>query len=183
MHGVITKCNGKKTTKLWTEEDDKKLFNLYKVIGSKWTIIAGDFPGRSKNEVKNRFYSTLRRVARKRNQESGVSVNADNLKKGLLRYVDDAIECGHNCISKRGRKRKFPIKSKVSYNEYAKQISSSNNTITNKTPETFSSDEIANILVNLLQLQQTQTHSTNQLSKGSLGSVGSAFIPYREKKN
>eukprot|EP00831_Metopus_contortus_P051093 TRINITY_DN42909_c0_g1_i1.p1 TRINITY_DN42909_c0_g1~~TRINITY_DN42909_c0_g1_i1.p1 ORF type:complete len:183 (+),score=35.17 TRINITY_DN42909_c0_g1_i1:139-687(+) len=54
----------------------------------------------------NRFYSTLRRLATKDTanckQESGPKTK----KKDLLQYVDDALQYGHHCHSKRGRKRK-----------------------------------------------------------------------------
>lgn len=92
----------------WTQEEDKRLFLKFKEKGSKWAIIANDFPNRTENEIKNRFYSTLRRVATKKSREKGgVSVNSAILcKEDLLKYVDDAIEYGHNCFSKRGRKKK-----------------------------------------------------------------------------
>lgn len=46
----------------WSTAEDDILFRLYKLKGAKWTEIAKSLPGRSENSIKNRFYSTLRRV-------------------------------------------------------------------------------------------------------------------------
>lgn len=94
----------------WTEEEDKELFRLYKIIGSQWSIIAKEFNGKAPNQIKNRFYSTLRRVAIKKREQSGGNIPLHpQSKKFLLQYVDDAIEFGHNCASKRGRKKRRPV--------------------------------------------------------------------------
>lgn len=61
-------------------------------------------PGRSENDVKNRFYSTLRRIARK---DSAFQCPNDLTSKTyLVKFVDAAISSGHFCYSKRGRKKK-----------------------------------------------------------------------------
>lgn len=93
----------------WTEEDDKKLFIFFKKYGSKWSNIAKKFKNRTENQVKNRFYSTLRRIAtKKRRDNPGMHIPEPKSKKDLLQYVDDALEYGHNCCSKRGRIKKRP---------------------------------------------------------------------------
>ena len=46
----------------WTDEEDELLFNLYKKFGSAWSKIAKHFRGRTENNIKNRFYSTIRRL-------------------------------------------------------------------------------------------------------------------------
>lgn len=93
----------------WTEEDDKKLFVFFKKYGSKWSNIAKKFKNRTENQVKNRFYSTLRRIAtKKRRDNPNMHIPEPKSKKDLLQYVDDALEYGHNCCSKRGRIKKRP---------------------------------------------------------------------------
>ena len=77
---------------------------LYKEKGKLWKTIATFFYKRSGNDIKNRFYSTLRRVARK----EGENVKILLPKAKLLAYVDKAISSSHLCYSKRGRKR-LPI--------------------------------------------------------------------------
>ncbi|KAA0149319.1 hypothetical protein FNF29_06024 [Cafeteria roenbergensis] len=48
----------------WQPEEDSAIFRLRAKLGNKWVEIASHVPGRSDNAVKNRFYSTLRRIAR-----------------------------------------------------------------------------------------------------------------------
>ena len=78
-------------------------------MGSDWKAITTHFPGKNSNEVKNRFYSTLRRVGRK--------INPDNrlLPSELLVYIDIAKEEGRTCFCKRGRRKKntLPPKKKA----------------------------------------------------------------------
>lgn len=80
------------------------LFRLYKERGSRWSALSAHFPGRNENQVKNRFYSTLRRLAKKSHGPLQAKVKIG--KEYLVRFVDDAILYGHNCRSKRGRKPK-----------------------------------------------------------------------------
>jgi len=86
----------------WTEEEDVKLFRMYKEYGSRWAVIVKNFKGKTKDGLRNRFYSTLRRIYRKKLKENPSSA----CKKNLLDYVDDAIDYGHNCFCKRGRPKK-----------------------------------------------------------------------------
>ena len=97
----------------WTEEEDKQLFELFKTKGSAWSAISKEFEGRTENQAKNRFYSTLRRIATKKTTESRQPLRSSihMSKTELVQYVDDAIEHGHNCFSKRGRKKKKRTKS------------------------------------------------------------------------
>eukprot|EP00826_Nyctotherus_ovalis_P008261 TRINITY_DN12135_c0_g1_i9.p1 TRINITY_DN12135_c0_g1~~TRINITY_DN12135_c0_g1_i9.p1 ORF type:complete len:168 (+),score=23.51 TRINITY_DN12135_c0_g1_i9:642-1145(+) len=79
---------------------------LYKQEGSVWSAIAREFPGKTERSVKNRFYSTLRRIARKKNKTTKCSDNSIFHKHNILSYVDEAIEYGHSCFNARGRPRK-----------------------------------------------------------------------------
>ncbi len=96
---------------VWSPEEDRRLFQLFKERGATWSDIAKEFNGRTESQVKNRFYSTLRRVATKRGLETHApprsSIHLSKLE--LLQYVDEAIESGHTCFSKRGRKKKRPL--------------------------------------------------------------------------
>ena len=66
-------------------------------------MIAFEFPNRSAAELKNRFYSTLRRAARK--QRNAEQIPSGDLKgQALLNFVDTALQFGFNCYSKRGKK-------------------------------------------------------------------------------
>jgi hypothetical protein len=76
---------------------------LGKEIGTLWAKIATHFDDRTENDVKNRFYSTLRRVARK---NGGSSQRILCSKEKLIKFIDIALLTGHECYSKRGRKKK-----------------------------------------------------------------------------
>jgi hypothetical protein len=59
---------------------------LYKVSGSKWSKIAVEFPGMSENDIKNKFYSSLKSIANRMQKSSFFRA-----KKDLVRFVDMAI--------------------------------------------------------------------------------------------
>lgn len=103
---ILPKTKTQTGANKWTEEDDKKLFTLYKEKGSLWSLIAKKFEDKTESNVKNRFYSTLRRIARKKTKDMATSDRANEIKHNILGYVDDALEYGHTCFSKRGRPRK-----------------------------------------------------------------------------
>jgi hypothetical protein len=84
---------------------------LFKVFGAHWSRIATSFPGRAVNEVKNRFYTTLRRAATRAHIEDPNRFNAKLIrsKSNLIQFVDAAILYGGSLTSKRGRKKKQDI--------------------------------------------------------------------------
>ena len=52
----------------WSEEEDKKLLEAHVTMGNKWADIAKVLPGRTDNQIKNRWNSALRRELRKLNR-------------------------------------------------------------------------------------------------------------------
>ena len=57
----INKLDPKIKKEDWTEEEDKKILELYSRIGSKWSEISKSIPGRPENKIKNRFYSFIQK--------------------------------------------------------------------------------------------------------------------------
>jgi len=47
----------------WIEAEERLLFQLYQKCGPKWCSLVSHFENRTENSIKNRFYSTLRRIA------------------------------------------------------------------------------------------------------------------------
>jgi Myb-like DNA-binding domain len=45
----------------WSEEEDSLLISLHTQHGNKWTLISQHLPGRSHNDTKNHWYSTIQR--------------------------------------------------------------------------------------------------------------------------
>ncbi len=95
----------------WNQEETQQLLILYKVIGAHWSRIARAFGGRAVNDVKNRFYTTLRRAATRAHLEDPNRFHLELLKckKNLVQFVDAAILYGGSLSSKRGRKKKTEV--------------------------------------------------------------------------
>lgn len=100
----------------WSVIEDELIFKLYQKYGSSWSKIAKYIPGRTENSIKNRFYSTLRKLAAAKNRtgtESGSpgakemesvgkdikgftgdeNVNAENTDPNILYSLLQEIAC------------------------------------------------------------------------------------------
>lgn len=67
----------------WTAEEEKILFDLHKVYGNKWSVIATELEGRTDNSTKNHFYSIVRKNLRKYNK----TLPKDNRLTGSLQVL------------------------------------------------------------------------------------------------
>jgi hypothetical protein len=52
----------------WTDEDDRNLIDEFAKHGTRWTVIAEAFPGRSGNTVRNRYFLLQRRKDKQRKE-------------------------------------------------------------------------------------------------------------------
>lgn len=171
--------------KVWTEKEDISLFTLYKENGAKWSLIVKEFPGRTRNEIKNRFYSTLRRVATKKNQGNTISLNCR--RRGLLQHIDDAIKFGHDCSSKRGRKRKHPMNIKTKTMVVKETDIGSDLHVQTAVHYTISatspvSEELPNTFEELMKEIRTMNLVREKMGL-ALGNLGSAFVPFKKPIN
>ena len=57
----INKLDPKIKKEDWSEEEDRKILELYSKIGSKWSAISKHLLGRPENKIKNRFYSYIQK--------------------------------------------------------------------------------------------------------------------------
>ena len=63
----------------WTIEEDFKIYLLYSQYGGKWSKIALNFPNRTENSIKNRFYSSLRKLYSERAKQESMLMQIENI--------------------------------------------------------------------------------------------------------
>lgn len=104
----------------WSSEEDAELFRLNKVYKTDWPQIKLFFPDKTEIQIKNRFYSTLRRVATKYLIAKGARTTEVSRmsKHELVKFTAEAIRNGHNTYSKRGRKTKKDKDTKLKDDAY-----------------------------------------------------------------
>ena len=86
----------------WSSQEDDILINMYKAIGPKWSKMMVNLPGRSGNDIKNRWYKHL---IKKSNQ----TVKINNINNSKISYDDQTYQ--------------FPSLSKVHKQKLIKKIS------------------------------------------------------------
>lgn len=96
-----------KERNVWTIEETQELFQLYKEYGTRWTTIAQHLPRHDENDAKNKFYTTLKRVATQAQLEDPIRYGGklQRCKKNLVQFVDVAMKYSHLVPSKKGRKK------------------------------------------------------------------------------
>jgi len=58
----------------WSAEEDERLIRLLREVGNRWSLIASHLPGRTEGQVKNRFYSCIKkRIAGSQSQTPSLS--------------------------------------------------------------------------------------------------------------
>ncbi|KAL9182336.1 hypothetical protein ACHAXT_012988 [Thalassiosira profunda] len=90
----------------WTEGEDELVMQLHAQLGNQWSKIAAEMPGRSDNDVKNRWHSKQRTYKRKQAKEE--ANDASLSEKILERYgpARDAIDAlGEEVAAKSSQKK------------------------------------------------------------------------------
>ena len=73
----------------WTAKEEKILFDLHKIHGNKWSVIAAELKGRTDNSTKNHFYSIVRKNLRRFNKTQPANKKINGNIQDLL--LDSAI--------------------------------------------------------------------------------------------
>lgn len=77
----------------WSCEDNMKLFELHKSLGSKWKEISEQFIRRTDNGIKNQFFSIIRKSLRKACKYCGLLINPSTINtikpKILSQFVNN----------------------------------------------------------------------------------------------
>ncbi|KRX03321.1 Homeodomain protein [Pseudocohnilembus persalinus] len=84
----------------WTQAEDDYIFQGYLLYGSSWSKIAKELVGRTENSVKNRFYSTVRKLLsdsqfkqlkqQSKNDQKDKDIFKDILKKHIKQNIDQS---------------------------------------------------------------------------------------------
>jgi transcriptional activator Myb len=64
----------------WSAKEEKLMFEAHQQFGNKWTEITKMFHGRTDNDIKNHFYSMLRRSLRRINKLLGRKNSTQRIK-------------------------------------------------------------------------------------------------------
>lgn len=132
----------------WEVEEDYIIFKLFKIIGSKWAKISDFLEGRTENSIKNRFYTSLRRMA---SEKLGKTVKVEKLSfQELMIYYDEIYEMKTSYIDQILLDLGFPENEFFNFKNL-KNISN------------LSDDQ--KYEVRLLNLKKYQCHSTTELAE------------------
>lgn len=87
----------------WTEQEDQLLIELHKKYGNQWTVIASFMEGRTDNNVKNRWNSSLKRRI-ERIERGEPAFRKRGRKPKSLQCQEQSSEVHSECASPTGEK-------------------------------------------------------------------------------
>ncbi|KAJ6696136.1 TRANSCRIPTION FACTOR MYB8-RELATED-RELATED [Salix koriyanagi] len=61
-----------------SDQEEDLILRLHKLLGNRWSLIAGRLPGRTDNEIKNYWNSHLSKKIKQKGKQTGVSAKEDH---------------------------------------------------------------------------------------------------------
>lgn len=142
----------------WTAKEDYMIFKLFSLQGSKWSKIAEHFKGRTENSIKNRFYSTLRRISSKYNNNTHTGGNLDS----LLEYFPIAFKEKEDEYNKENEESsKMSSTQSTCNNQNDTQCSITNSPETNSIKDPINNIEIKDNSINEEKKESIQNEITS----------------------
>ncbi|KAK4265457.1 hypothetical protein QN277_026509 [Acacia crassicarpa] len=84
----------------FTEEEDNIICSLYISIGSRWSIIAAQLPGRTDNDIKNYWNTRLKKKLLGRRKQSSSGFNNNNPRNGSGNDPDDSNALSNSALER-----------------------------------------------------------------------------------
>lgn len=108
----------------WTNEEDRTLLSCYYQIGHKWSKIANYLPGRTEGQVKNRFYSHIKKkiLGPDGSEEMSSGDSPDGMYNAPRAQGGMEVEGRYNDYGVRQNLRE--MSPNIAYDEYAKPLGS-----------------------------------------------------------
>jgi len=163
----------------WSQEEDKIIFDLYQKYGSSWSKIARFIPGRTENAIKNRFYSTVRKLAsdKKKLSEDFINENlydeGEALENDQEETVNDAKQDKNN-LYKLLQGKKIPDLNEVKNKDIEKQANKQNIEQIN---ETHTFDKMS-----CIEVEEYDTNFENFILKLNSSSSRDFPVPVQESR-
>ncbi|KAI4329091.1 hypothetical protein L6164_021392 [Bauhinia variegata] len=72
-----------------SDQEEDLILRLHKLLGNRWSLIAGRLPGRTDNEIKNYWNSHLSKKIKQREKQCGSSMREESTSR-MKRVVEEA---------------------------------------------------------------------------------------------
>jgi len=106
----------------WTAYEDYIIFQNFSKEGSKWSTIAKYIPGRSENDIKNRFYSTLRRFHNLQFSQNSINYKSEpKIRQPNLEELLKVYPLTLDIITRRYHQPNYDLAKEIEDNEIQSQ--------------------------------------------------------------
>uniref|UniRef100_A0A453G1V5 Uncharacterized protein n=1 Tax=Aegilops tauschii subsp. strangulata TaxID=200361 RepID=A0A453G1V5_AEGTS len=92
----------------FTDDDDELIIKLHALLGNKWSLIAGQLPGRTDNEIKNYWNTHIKRKLLNRGMDPHTH-RAFRLLPEQHRELREAVAVGRRAQQQRREQRRAPV--------------------------------------------------------------------------